>query len=242
LPRNTTSDTSDDPDPCDTPPARGLYPTSDLDLDAEVTCGADDATGPRPEPTPAGTWLATPAGIPPTRRSRLAAGMSVRGWAGLAALAAVSTGVLLGIHAPHHTAQHTGPRAVGTRTPATSPAASACAGLSGTVITNRSGDTATVPGVIAAFENAYYTRQAATALALLAPDAGIAPAALTDGIASIPPGTTHCVAITPLAENAATVHIAEIHPDRQRTDYLQVINTRPASGGGLLISRIQKQG
>jgi hypothetical protein len=237
LPRNT----SDDPNPHDTPPASRLY--LDDSFDTDIDSGAEDATGPSSEPGPPGNWLDTLPGTPPTGRTRFAGRISVRGWAGLAAVAAVSAGVIFGIHAPHDPTQHTGPRTPGTRTPATSPAASACTGLSGTVVTDRSGDTATVPGVIAAFEADYYTRQPAAALALLAPEAGIAPAALTDGITSIPPGTTHCVAITLIAANTASVHIAEIHPDRQRTDYLQLINTRPAPGGhGLLISRIQKQG
>jgi hypothetical protein len=230
MPRNPTGHTSDDPNSPDAPRVH---------LDAENNSGDEEAPG----PALAGTWLARPPGTPEPGRSRGVGAVSARGWAGLAAVAAVSIGVLLGIHAPHHTAQPTGPRALGTRTPATSPAASACSGLSGTVITNRSGDTATVPGVIAAFEFDYYTRQAAAAVALLAPEAGIVPAALTDGINSIPLGTTHCLALTPISADTANVHIVEIHPDRSRTDYLQVINTRPAPGGhGLLITRIQKQG
>ncbi|MBW0273101.1 hypothetical protein ATM97_23740 [Nocardia sp. MH4] len=120
-----------------------------------------------------------------------------------------------------------------------------CTGLTGTVVTDRAGDRATLEGVIASFEAAYYIdRNAAKAMLLLAPETGITVEGLAAGIATIPPGTRHCVAITPIAPTTATVHIVELHPDRTRTDYLQLINTRPATdpGGALVISNFQKQG
>ncbi|PKV76776.1 hypothetical protein [Nocardia fluminea] len=119
-----------------------------------------------------------------------------------------------------------------------------CAGLAGAVVTDRAGDPKTLEGVIASFEAAYYIdRDAAKAMAVLAPETGITVEGLAAGIASIPPGTRHCVAITPIAPGTATVHIAEVHPDRKRVDYLQLINTRPAdTNGALLISNFQKQG
>ncbi|WP_040693753.1 hypothetical protein [Nocardia vinacea] len=120
----------------------------------------------------------------------------------------------------------------------------ACTGLSGTVVTDRPGDTtATVAGVIASFEAAYYAqRSAEAAMRVLAPESGITGDGLAAGIASIPAGTTHCVAVTPISETTANVHVVELHPDRQRVDYLQVINTRAGEGGGLLISNVQGQG
>ncbi|MFC3961633.1 hypothetical protein [Nocardia jiangsuensis] len=119
-----------------------------------------------------------------------------------------------------------------------------CAGLSGEVVTDRAGDPATLAGVIAAFEAAYFVdRDASKAMPLLAPETGITTDALAAGIASIPPGTRHCVAIDPIAPGTANVHIAEVHPDRTRVDYLQLINTRPAdTGPALLISNFQKRG
>ncbi|MGW5110584.1 hypothetical protein [Nocardia sp. NPDC004123] len=118
----------------------------------------------------------------------------------------------------------------------------ACAGLSATTITDGAGDTTSVAGVIAAFEYAYYQQRSPdAAMRLLASDAGIALEPLTAGIASIPAGTTHCVAITPITDNTANVHLVELHLDRTRTDYLQVINLHHI-GTGLLISNIQKQG
>ncbi|MFE3228572.1 hypothetical protein [Nocardia sp. NPDC059228] len=129
--------------------------------------------------------------------------------------------------------------------PTTTPAAvrsDACTGLSAPTITDGAGDTTSVAGVIAAFEFAYYhQRSADAAMRLLAPDAGIALEPLTAGIASIPAGTTHCVGITPITDNTADVHLVELHLDRTRTDYLQVINLR-RTGTGPLIYNIQKQG
>ncbi|MGW5456484.1 hypothetical protein [Nocardia sp. NPDC003979] len=120
--------------------------------------------------------------------------------------------------------------------------ADACVGLSGPTVTDGVGDIRSVPGVIAAFEHAYYQRRdAEAALRLVAPEAGLSAAALTDGIASIPPGTTHCVAITPIADTAAEVHLVERHPDGRRIDYLQLINTQTTPHGDVLIINIQKR-
>jgi hypothetical protein len=120
--------------------------------------------------------------------------------------------------------------------------ADACLGLSGHSVTDGIGDTRSVSGVIAAFEYTYYQRRdAEAALRLVAPEAGLVAAALTEGIASIPLGTTHCVAINPIADTAAEVHLVERHPDGRRIDYLQLINTRPTPHGDVLITNIQKR-
>ncbi|WP_216918059.1 hypothetical protein [Nocardia noduli] len=119
----------------------------------------------------------------------------------------------------------------------------ACAGLSGATVTDGPGEPHTVTGVIAAFDYAYYRqRDAAAALALVSGEAGLALESLADGIASIPNGTTHCVAITPIADTAAQVHLVELHPDGQRLDYLQLINARPDSADRMVITNFQKQG
>ncbi|MFE2999755.1 hypothetical protein ACFXG4_32740 [Nocardia sp. NPDC059246] len=126
-----------------------------------------------------------------------------------------------------------------TQTPALT---GACTGLTATTVTAGPGDPASVTGVIAAFEYAYYQQRSAdAALALVTPEAGLARDPLTAGIASIPAGTMHCVAITPIADATANVHLVELHPDHTRTDYLQVINLR-RTPAGLLIDNIQKQG
>ncbi|MFD4439897.1 hypothetical protein ACFWPK_08965 [Nocardia sp. NPDC058519] len=162
-----------------------------------------------------------------------------RAWAALAATVAILGGaVALSATNSEQTGDAAAPPS------ASSTAEGACTGLSGTVVTDRDGDPTTVPGLIASFEAAYYIhRNPEAALRLIAPEAGIAAEGLAVGIASIPAGTTHCVAITPISATTANVHIAELHPDRKRLDYLQLINTRPAdTGAALLISNFQKQG
>ncbi|MFI9410056.1 hypothetical protein [Nocardia gamkensis] len=127
--------------------------------------------------------------------------------------------------------------------PATLPHLSgACTGLSGQTVTDSAGDTRSVAGVIAAFEHAYYVqRSAEAAMRFVAPEAGLVIEALAAGIASVPAGATHCVAITPIAGSTAEVHVVQQHPDGQRVDYLQLINVRhdPA---GVVITNIQKRG
>ncbi|MDN2500625.1 hypothetical protein FHY52_28655 [Nocardia nova] len=169
---------------------------------------------------------------------------SARVWIVVGATVAVAAVlVLIGAFVVVDPSGHT---QVPTRTavPLTSNAAAAggaCAGLTGATVTDRDGDTRTVAGVVASFENAYYRlRDANAALRVVAPEAGLTAGALAAGIASIPAGSTYCVAITPFAAGSANVHVVEQHPDHTRTDYLQVINTRP-DGPGLVITNIQKQ-
>ena len=132
-----------------------------------------------------------------------------------------------------------------TTTTPLAPVDPACAGLGGpdpTTVTDQNGDTDTLTGVIAAFEYGYYEQRSAGALApLLAPQAGLDLTRLAGGIASIPTGTRHCVAITPQSATSAAVHIVELHPDGSRIDYLQVIDVRLAIGA-TVITNIQKAG
>ncbi|MFI6217036.1 hypothetical protein ACIBCD_33980 [Nocardia brasiliensis] len=129
------------------------------------------------------------------------------------------------------------------RSSATVANAHACTGLSGATVSDGAGDTRSPAGVIVAFEHAYYVRRdAGAALALVAVEAGLVGGALAAGIASIPAGTTHCVALTPLADSTAVeVHLVERHPDGTRTDYLQLINIRTDEHGSV-ITNIQKRG
>jgi hypothetical protein len=222
-----------------------LEPDDDLDLDtssaanpaAGVTFSAqaDWFTPPSPDP-----------GLDPPAAGRRRRRLPPRGWAALAALAAVTVGVLAATHTSGENRPHTARVSATAGPPATTTAASGpCTGLSGAVVTTRAGKTDTIAGVIATFEADYYIeRSAAKAIQLVTPETGITEQGLADGIASIPIGTTHCVAITPLTTNTATAHLVELHPDGRRVDYLQVINTvaAPGPGGGLLISHIQEQG
>ncbi|MEU2032588.1 hypothetical protein [Nocardia amamiensis] len=168
-----------------------------------------------------------------------------RVWVGLAAALGVAT-VLVGVGINSVTDQPDTVTAIPTLTagpPTTTPPRDGtCIGLSGQTITDTAGDTHSLAGVIAAFEHAYYAqRSAEAALRLVAPEAGLAPEALAAGIDSIPTGTTHCVAITPIADGAAEVHLVERHPDGQRTDYLQLINARH-DHDRVVITNIQKRG
>ncbi|GAB2709423.1 hypothetical protein [Nocardia thraciensis] len=242
MPHNTSGDSDQWSEPGD-PVAADL--SGDLDLGA--------GTGRGPGPVLDDTWLVSPSAPgrepsrPPARRRGVLRRIPLRGWAGLAAVAAVTVGVIAGVRGPHHPAD-SGPGAV-TASPGTSAsvpgsvAEGACAGLTGAVVTDRAGDPATVAGVIATFQDAYYTlRSAEAAVKVVAPESGITEGSLADGIATIPKGTRYCVAITPVTLNTAHVHIVETRPDRTRVDYLQVVNTISTTGGGLLISHVQGQG
>lgn len=235
--------------------APALHLVSDPGPDSGPDSDSDSGTGVEASPEPSaqqGRWL---VGLPQTRdaadtavarplRNRGGYRVPGRVWAALAATVAVMIAVVA-VWADD--ARENGDRvrvtAVAPSATATA-AAGACAGLSGTLVTDRPADTtATVAGVIAAFEAAYYIdRSAEAAMGLLAPESGITADGLAAGIASIPVGSTHCVAITPISETTANVHVAQVHPDRGRIDYLQLINTRPGEGGGLLISNVQEQG
>ncbi|MFD4407559.1 hypothetical protein ACFWPH_32820 [Nocardia sp. NPDC058499] len=223
-----------------------------------------DATNPIPlsnrrEPQPDNSSDVSPA--EPAGPTRLpapemvggSARMPTRAWVALAVSLAVSaTLICAGILTLRSgtTAAPEMPSATAAPPPSLTSAASstsavgsaACSGLSGDIITDTAGDPATVTGVIAAFEHAYYrSRDAVAALRLTAPEAGLDPQLLAAGITSIPADTRHCVAITSIADHVAEVHLVEVRPDGQRRDYLQVINVR-REGEHMLITNIQKRG
>ncbi|RDI43594.1 hypothetical protein [Nocardia mexicana] len=237
MPHNSTTDT--DPRTGDewgwlnTPPATPIRPTATRELD------------PAPEPGAEWTWLdQTHTDQPTPRHTPIRPRIPARAWVVAGAIASVIALIVIGATATRDPGTRTGAPTLTAAPPTTLPAAArACDGLTGTMVTDRAGDATSVAGVVAAFEQAYYVQRSAdAALRLVAPETGLAPEGLAAGIASIPVGSTHCVAITPLSDTAANVHIVELHPDRQRVDYLQVINTRPAEGGTVLISNIQGQG
>ncbi|MGV9613229.1 hypothetical protein [Nocardia xishanensis] len=222
--------------------------------DLHIIPGQDtdpDVDGPDQSSSPEDDWL-VPLRDPPATSvigtiSRWWTGiryrMPVGAWAALGAAVVILAGIAAG--AAHNTGT-TGEQVLATAVPPspTTTPQGPCAGLSGTVVTDRPGDPVALAGVIASFEAAYYIdRDATKATGLLAAETGITAEALAAGIATIPPGTRHCVAITPITPTTANVHIAELHPDGKRVDYLQLINTRPAdTGTALLISNFQKQG
>ncbi|MBF6212155.1 hypothetical protein IU487_14045 [Nocardia puris] len=176
----------------------------------------------------------------PARRSRIVA---------LSAAAGILTGAVAAVAVEMSGSDPTDPVSSATPTASITPTSTvaaterACTGLTAHTVTAGAGDTTTLAGVIAAFEYAYYvTRRAEDALRLVTPQAGITLEPLAAAITALPAGTTHCVGITPIAENTAEVHLVELHPDGRRFDYLQLINVTAADASGLVIANIQKRG
>ncbi|MFF0532917.1 hypothetical protein ACFYT3_31665 [Nocardia amikacinitolerans] len=209
-------------------------------------------TGHAEHPTPGSAnewqWIAHPPAVHTLAATPWRARLPRRGWAALAAGLAVAAALVVAGIVSIAGRDYT-PAAIPTVTahpPAqatTAAVSGACAGLSGQTVTAGAGDTHSLAGVIAAFEHAYYVqRNPEVAMGLLAIETGVVPEALAAGISSIPAGSTHCVAITPIADGAAEVHLVELHPDGARIDYLQLINLRRNPDGATVITNIQKRG
>ena len=99
------------------------------------------------------------------------------------------------------------------------------------------GDQKSGPGAIAAFEHAYYvTRSGDAVRALATPDSPLpqGPAIQTAGIDTVPPGTTHCVRITPVnttdTTGVYTVVLAEMRPGQAPLQWPQTITTKQIDG------------
>ncbi|MEV4234730.1 MULTISPECIES: hypothetical protein [unclassified Nocardia] len=97
---------------------------------------------------------------------------------------------------------------------------------------NGTGSTDSGPDVILAFQYAYYmTRSASDARALTTPDAAVSSVALIDaGIKSIPPGTQHCVMITPMLDGRFDVVITEFRLDATVRTYRQFVSVTSHEG------------
>ncbi|MGG7104821.1 hypothetical protein [Rhodococcus sp. 24CO] len=94
------------------------------------------------------------------------------------------------------------------------------------------GDQKSGPGVIAAFEYAYYiTRSGAAVRALTTPDTSLPPAEkIQAGIDTVPTGTTHCVRITPITTDVYSVALAEMRPGAEPAQFPQTITTTNIDG------------
>ncbi|WP_209448958.1 hypothetical protein [Rhodococcus qingshengii] len=94
------------------------------------------------------------------------------------------------------------------------------------------GDQKSGPGVIAAFEYAYYiTRSGAAVRALTTPDTSLPPAeTIQAGIDTVPTGTTHCVRITPITTDVYSVALAEMRPGQAPAQFPQTITTTNIDG------------
>ncbi|MBF6095751.1 hypothetical protein [Nocardia cyriacigeorgica] len=215
-------------------PQPGTGPTRLPPRESAVASGSSAVEGPWP-----GTSLTRNHRVIGQTRRRVVLGLGLA-----AAVSAALIGAGIADIAGDTTTEVAAPTLTAARPPDTSRAPAACMGLSGTTITSDAGDDASLTGVIAAFEHAYYVRRdPAAAMGVLAPDTGITAEALAAGIASIPTGTTHCVAITPIADTAAEIHLVQLHPDRSRVDYLQLVNVSPRADHPheVWITNIQKR-
>ncbi|MFF1553227.1 hypothetical protein ACFVX3_19550 [Rhodococcus erythropolis] len=94
------------------------------------------------------------------------------------------------------------------------------------------GDQKSGPGVIAAFEHAYYVTRSGTAVrALTTLDAPLpAQEKIQAGIGTVPTGTTHCVRITPISAGIYSVALTEMRPGQPPTQFPQTITTKELGG------------
>ncbi|MCD2109382.1 hypothetical protein O4214_30430 [Rhodococcus erythropolis] len=94
------------------------------------------------------------------------------------------------------------------------------------------GDQKSGPGVIAAFEHAYYVTRSGTAVrALTTPDSSLpAKEKIQAGIDTVPTGTTHCVRITPIAAGIYSVALTEMRPGQPPAQFPQTITAKELDG------------
>lgn len=102
------------------------------------------------------------------------------------------------------------------------------------------GDASSGPGVIAAFQYAYYAlRSGAAVRATVTPDNSlVTEAGMQQGINTIPPGTTHCVDITEIGPNEYSAKVTETRPNGESITYKQRVVTAMMPDGRTLISKI----
>ncbi|WP_062989339.1 hypothetical protein [Nocardia anaemiae] len=110
-----------------------------------------------------------------------------------------------------------------------------------TITGNGAGGLDSGPGVIFAFQYAYYvTRSGAATREFVAPNASVSPAGtIQQGIDGIPAGTTHCISITPGASvGQYLVQVTEYRPDSTSITYKPQIVTTARVGNQTLITGI----
>ncbi|MFQ6331202.1 hypothetical protein ACLMAL_34410 [Nocardia sp. CWNU-33] len=108
---------------------------------------------------------------------------------------------------------------------------------------NGIGSSATGPEVILAFQHAYYVeRSGQAARALTTPDAAVPKIEVIDaGIASIPPGSQHCVLIVPMSDGRFDVVITESRPNSTVRTYRQIVTVADREGS-IVITKIAPPG
>ncbi|WP_249146204.1 hypothetical protein [Gordonia sp. SCSIO 19800] len=105
-------------------------------------------------------------------------------------------------------------------------------GVDGPVTTgNDSGDQESGPGVIKAFDYAYYVdRSGERARAVATPTGVGSTQALQASIDGLPPDTGHCLRITDRGNGLYAVQLTETRPGEQPIVYPQLIQTVQADG------------
>ncbi|MEV6340922.1 hypothetical protein AB0M12_40160 [Nocardia vinacea] len=110
-----------------------------------------------------------------------------------------------------------------------------------TITGNGAGGLDSGPGVIFAFQYAYYvTRSGVATREFVAPNASVSPAGtIQQGIDGIPAGTTHCISITPgTFVGQYLVQVTEHRPDSTSITYKPQIVTTARVGNQTLITGI----
>ena len=112
------------------------------------------------------------------------------------------------------------------------PPAPAAAETDPTACRTDPGDQKSGPGVIAAFEHAYYVTRSGTAVrALTTPDTSLpTKEKIQAGIDTVPTRTTHCVRITPIAAGIYSVALTEMRPGQPPAQFPQTISTKSVDG------------
>ncbi|MEU4060323.1 hypothetical protein [Rhodococcus qingshengii] len=112
------------------------------------------------------------------------------------------------------------------------PPAPAAAETDPTACRTDPGDQKSGPGVIAAFEHAYYvTRSGTVVRALTTPDTSLpAKEKIQAGIDTVPTGTTHCVRITPIAAGIYSVALTEMRPGQPPAQFPQTVTAKELDG------------
>jgi hypothetical protein len=112
------------------------------------------------------------------------------------------------------------------------PPAPAAAETDPTACRTDPGDQKSGPGVIAAFEHAYYvTRSGTAARALATPDSSLpAKEKIQAGIDTVPTGTTHCVRITPILADIYSVALTEMRPGQPPAQFPQTVTAKELDG------------
>ncbi|MGI5217621.1 hypothetical protein [Nocardia sp. CA-290969] len=243
-------------EPADTVPAAAEHASGGYDdIGGDPVAGPPDSGAAGTEPSTARQRLrarlapregaSPPTAAPTSTRGRAGLFPVLLGVAGVVALAAAAyvQFAVVGADEPATGPAPTEPGMFGAPAPGVPVADPQCPAerTGNTVQGNGPGGTGSGPDVIFGFQYAYYVaRSGEQARALVAPDAPVPPVAdIQRGIDSIPPGTTHCIRVTPGAfVGQYTVAITEHRPGAAPLGYNPQLVTTMRIGDRTLITGI----